>query len=506
MKKNIFSPKDVRQIKALGISPADVEKQLAAYRHGANYLKLNRPCAVEDGILSLAPVQRKQLIDLYESEAGRCRIIKFVPASGAASRMFTDWFSASERGGFGSKELDRKFFRDIRKFPFFHFITENKSAAEFLERKDISGLLKFILGKKGLNYGNLPKALIPFHRYPEGKFRTALEEHLAEAAGYAAGADGASRLHFTISEEHKRTIAQYLKKIIAKDEGICRGKYKVALSVQSVSTNMIAAGKNNQPLRDDKGELVFRPGGHGTLLANLNGLNADLIFVKNIDNIVPERLSEKNIPYKKMMGGMALKIQKEIFTFLCTLEKEEQDGSEIDRIVAYCSQTLNIVFPLGFVKQTKKRKVQTLFSLLNRPLRICGMVKNDGEPGGGPFWVEERDGTQTLQIVESAHVDKRVPQQAAIWDRAGYFNPVDMVCCIKDYQGDKFILDNYVNKDAYLITVKSEKGITFKALEVPGLWNGGMACWNTVFVELPLIVFNPVKTVYDLLRPQHLAF
>ena len=225
--------------------------------------------------------------------------------------------------------------------------------------------------------------------------------------------------------------------------------------------------------------------------------------MKNIDNIVPELLSGKNSPFKKMLGGMALKITQENFAFLRSLDAGEPDLAEIDKVVAHCSQSLNIVFPQSFIKQAKKKKVQTLFSLLNRPLRICGMVKNDGEPGGGPFWVEEKDGTQTLQIVEGGHVDKRKPQQSAIWAQAQYFNPVDMVCCIKDYQGDKFILDNYVDKNAYLITTKNEKGIQFNALEAPGLWNGGMAYWNTIFVELPLMVFNPVKTVYDLLRPEH---
>ena len=503
MKESILSANDIRQIKALGISPAGVEEQLADYRLGSNYLKLNRPCAVKDGIVSIATAQRKKLIDLYESESGKYKLIKFVPASGAASRMFTDWFSASEKGSFGSAELDHKFFRDLEKFPFSPLIAENKTGAKLLGKKDIKSLLKFILGEDGLNYGNLPKALIPFHRYPSGKICTALEEHLKEAAGYILGSGGVSHLHFTISEEQQQNITKDLKKVIAKYEVISRKKYKVTLSVQSVATNTIAVDETNLPLRDAKGELVFRPGGHGTLLCNLNNLDADLIFVKNIDNVAPELLSKKNLPFKKMLGGLALKISQENFTFLRILEAGAPDSSELDKMVKHCSQTLNIDFPQSFAKQTKKKRIQTVFSLLNRPLRICGMVKNDGEPGGGPFWVEENSGTQTLQIVEKGHVDERNSEQLAIWARAQYFNPVDMVCCITDYQGDKFILNNYVNKNAYLITTKNEKGIKFKALEMPGLWNGGMAYWNTIFVELPLKVFNPVKTVYDLLRPEH---
>ncbi|MGV8056815.1 MAG: DUF4301 family protein [Smithellaceae bacterium] len=503
MTKSIFSANDIRQIKSSGIQPDRVEKQLACYRQGPDYLQLNRPCAVGDGIVSVAPAQRKKLIDLYESEAGFYKLIKFVPASGAASRMFSDWFSAKEKGGFSSGKLDRAFFRDLNKFPFFPLIANDKTGAELLTTKDIKGLLEFILGKPGLNYGNLPKALIPFHRYSGEKLCTALEEHLLEAAGYIASAKGIGHLHFTLSEEHKQDIKKYLKKVMTKYKGVSPVKFKITFSVQSASTNTIAVDETNQPLRDAAGGLVFRPGGHGALLDNLNNLDADFIFVKNIDNVVPALLLEKIISFKKMLGGLALKIQKENFAILHNLAAGQPDKSEIDKIVEYCSQTLNIVFPRGFMKQTKKRKIQALFSLLNRPLRICGMVKNDGEPGGGPFWVEEKDGTQTLQIIESAHVDKRNSRQSGIWSQARYFNPVDMVCCIKDYQGDKFILDNYVNEKAYLITTKNEKGIKLKALEVPGLWNGGMAYWNTVFVELPLKVFNPVKTVYDLLRPEH---
>lgn len=505
MKKSIFTLKDIRQIKASGITPGYVEKQLACFRRGPDYLKLNRACVVKDGIVANTPAQRKKLIDLYESEAVRYKLIKFVPAAGAASRMFAGWFSALDTGSFGSRELDRKFFRDLKKLPFFPLITGNKIGKELLWNKNIKDLLKFILGKDGLNYGNLPKALIPFHKYQTGKLRTALEEHLLEASGYVAGTKNISHLHFTISSEYRQEIAKYLKKLIAQHEGDCREKYEITLSEQAVSTNIIAVDETNLPLRDAKGELVLRPGGHGTLLSNLNNLDADFIFVRNIDNIVPEHLSEKHLPFRKMLGGLAIKIQKQNFAFLRALDAGQPDSSGIDKITEYCLKTLNIVFPKGFAGQTKKKKIQTLFSLLNRPLRICGVVKNDGEPGGGPFWVEESDGTQTLQIVEGGHVDKRNPEQSAIWSRAQYFNPVDMVCCIKNYRGEKFILDNYINKKAYLITNKNEKGLKFKALEAPGLWNGSMAYWNTIFVELPLKVFNPVKTVYDLLRLEHLT-
>jgi hypothetical protein len=267
---------------------------------------------------------------------------------------------------------------------------------------------------------------------------------------------------------------------------------------------MLAVDENNVPLRDAAGNLIFRPGGHGALLKNLQSLDADFIFIKNIDNVVPENNLKKILPYKKMLGGLALQIQQEIFAVLRKMEDEEIGPGQISEIKNYCSRRLNIIFPRSLSKQSLKRQINIIFSSLDRPLRICAIVRNEGEPGGAPFWVEERDGNQTLQIVESGHVDKSDRKQMTMWSTAQYFNPVDMVCCTKNYKGKKFNLDNYVNNDAYLITIKNEKGRSLKALELPGLWNGAMAYWNTVFVELPIIVFNPVKTVNDLLRPEHL--
>jgi hypothetical protein len=502
-KKNLFSAEDVRQIQSSGLGIDDVERQLALFRRGSNYLRLNRPCTVKDGLLSITPAQRKKLIGLYERESGKYKSIKFVPASGAASRMFADWFGAGEKGSFDSPELDRKFFRDLRKLPFFALIDRDKKGKDYLQKKKIKEVIKFVLGKPGLNFGYLPKALIPFHLYPGGKMRTALEEHLIEAAKYVRSAGNVCHLHFTVTGEYKRDVGGFLKKILERYEKLCQTKFKITFSTQKSSTNTVAADEAGNPVRDNEGKIIFRPGGHGSLLTNLNNLPADFIFVKNIDNIAPEPLLGKNIVYKKMLGGLAIQLQQENHALLRQLESG--NAADIEVIVKYCSETLNIVFPLDFTKQTKTKKIRTIIALLNRPLRICAMVRNEGEPGGGPFWVEEKDGTQTLQIVESAHVDKKNKEQSRIWSQAKYFNPVDMVCCIKDYRGKKFVLDNYVDKNAYLISSKNEKGINLRALEVPGLWNGSMAYWNTIFVELPIIVFNPVKTVDDLLRPQHLT-
>ncbi|MGD0021390.1 MAG: DUF4301 family protein [Smithellaceae bacterium] len=504
-KMNLFSANDIRQIKALGLSRQDVDKQLNTYRRGSVFFDLNRPCTVKDGIISVTPAQKKKLIALYENEARKYKLLKFVPASGAASRMFVEWFSAGEDGSFGSPDRDRLFLQKLNKLAFFILIERNRQGKKFFDQKNIKNLLEFILLPDGLNFGQLPKALIPFHRYSSGETRTALEEHLGEAGRYIRSREGLSFVHFTVTAKYKAATAKHLKAVLKKYEKLFGVKYRITLSIQSPASNTIAVDENNLPLRDTKGRLLFRPGGHGALLKNLSSVNADFIFVKNIDNVVPEKHLEKILAYKKMLGGMALQTQKEIFAILKKMEKNELNLAQIQKIITYCSQKLNITLPLGFSQQSGKRKTQILFSLLNRPLRICGVVKNEGEPGGSPFWVKEKDSTQTPQIVEIGHVDKDKPEQQAIWSRAKYFNPVDMVCCIKNYRGEKFDLDNYVNPDAYLITSKNERGQSLKALEVPGLWNGGMAYWNTVFVELPLSVFNPVKTVDDLLRPEHLA-
>jgi len=504
-KRNLFSRKDLHQIKNLGLSVVDVENQLKSYRRGIRYLNLNRHCAARDGISIISPAQRKNLIKLFESEAGRYQLVKFVPASGAASRMFNEWFVAREKGSFGSEILNQKFFLDLDLFAFATFLKKSKKGKMLRERNDVKELLGFILGKEGLNYGDKPKALIPFHRYPSGELHTALEEHLVEAAKYICSTGNICHIHFTLSREHKKEIIDYLQTIKAKYQNTYQVKFKINFSLQSDSTSTIAVNEKNYPARNAKGSLIFRPGGHGALLKNLNDLDADFIFVKNIDNVVPENLLEHNLPYKKMLGGLALKVSREIFAILQRIAAGRTSGAEVDQFAQYCSKTLNIFFPRGFARQTKAKKLRTIFSVLNRPLRICGVVKNEGEPGGGPFWVNERNGTQTLQIVERDHVDKNNQRQAVIWMQAKYFNPVDMVCCIKNYRGEKFRLADYVDRDAFLITTKNEKGMTLKVLEWPGLWNGGMAYWNTLFVNIPITAFNPVKTVDDLLRREHLT-
>jgi len=503
MKKHSFSKRDMEQIKALGLTTSDVNKQLETYRRGPTFLKLIRPCSPGDGIRSFSAIERNRLIQLYDAEAAHYKVLKFVPASGAASRMFASWFAAAEQGSFGNAQLDRSFFADLRKMPFYPMLEKDDAVRLMLGKRDVRAVLDYILLSAGLQFGWLPKALIPFHAYRDGEVRTALEEHLGEAAGFIAGDGRICRLHFTISAEHAKAVKAFLKSMVPRYEKRCCVRFKIDLSVQSPETNIVAVDEDDLPFRDAAGRLVFRPGGHGALLKNLQRLDADIIFVKNIDNIAPDALQRKILPYKKILGGLALQLRQSVFAILRRLKEDQVNSRELKAITGFCRSELHVSFSKGFSKLKPVEKQQRIFLLLNRPLRVCGMVKNEGEPGGGPFLVQEKDQSQTLQIVESAHVNHKRVSQTKIWSRSTHFNPVDMVCCTKNYLGEKFELADYVNQDAYLISQKTEKGRHLKAQELPGLWNGGMAYWNTVFVELPLAVFNPVKTVYDLLRPQH---
>lgn len=501
----LFSAKDIAYMKRSGFNVHDVEKQLALYMTDSPSLKLNKPCRKNDGILSVTSARRKRLIDLYEQKSKKYKLMKFVPASGAASRMFGEWFFMLQNDGLDSTAFSRSFFKILKQYPFYFLIRENQQSLKFMEQKDVRHLLNFILSDQGLNFGGLPKALIPFHLYGEGNMRTALEEHILDAVQYAVGAHNTCHLHFTVSEEHQRDIMKKIKAVKRDGGKGYPAKYKISVSCQSPSTNMLAVDKNNLPARDQTGCLIFRPGGHGALLTNLNKIDADYIFIRNIDNVAPQTVWHKIVPYRKMMGGLIMQIQEEIYDSIHRLNVAHPRLSDIKKIHDFCSRKLNVHFPGHVKNQLTKDKIKYLFSVLNRPLRVCGMVRNNNEPGGGPFWVEEDDGSLTLQIVEHAHVDKGNKKQENIWSDAQYFNPVDMICSIKDYQGKKFNLSNFVDNNAYVISLKKEKGRNIKALEMPGLWNGGMARWNTVFVELPLMVFNPVKVVDDLLRPKHLV-
>lgn len=503
MMNRLLSEKDIQQIENRGLSLTAVKKQLAFFSRGVKSFEMVRPCTIDDGIFSFSSRQRNDLISFYEHNSQNYKLMKFVPASGAASRMFSEWYVAREKGSFGSKKLDKLFLNNLKIMPFFCLIEEAKNKRKIVESR-IDSVLNYILSSDGLNYGQKPKALIPFHYYRPGDMRTPMDEHICEAAYYIRDVHNHCHIHFTVAAGYKHEAVEYLKHVISKYEKLYGLKYNIQFSLQSSSTNTPAVDSNNMPLRDKAGKIIFRPGGHGALLNNLNELDGDFIFIRNIDNIAPEQAWPKIIPYRKMIGGLAMQVQEEIFAAIRQLKSTKANASVIQDIISFCSKKLNVAVPRNITRQSLEHKRRYLLSQLNKPLRICAMVRNEGEPGGGPFWILENDGTMSLQIVEKGHVNEKDKEQSKIWSQSNFFNPVDMVCAIKNYQGRKFNLFNYVNKNAYLIAQKTEKGRTIKALEVPGLWNGSMAYWNTIFVHVPLNVFHPVKMIEDLLRPGHL--
>jgi hypothetical protein len=508
MLDDLFSADHIRQIREHGLTEAQVLEQIQRFKSGAAPIRLNRPCTVGDGIISIPAGDIEGLVKYHDREAAQGRFMKFVPASGAASRMFKEWFHCLDEGSFDTEAATHAFAGDIRKFAFYedldHLMSRRGQSLEgWLEEGRYRDILAVILTAEGLNYGYLPKALLKFHAYPEGS-RTALEEHLVEAARYVKDHKRICRVHFTVSEEHRRDVEQYLSGIKKRYEQQHDVRFDIDVSVQSADTDTIAVDMENRPFLDEAGKLVLRPGGHGALLSNLNRLPAgDIIFLKNIDNVVPDHLKTPTVLHKKILGGYLIMLQEQIFRYLRRLAADFVDKSDLDQVISFCKERLHIVFPQRFTDLSLVEKRAMIFSKLNRPIRVCGMVKNEGEPGGGPFWADEKEGTQSLQIIEVFQVDTQSQAQQAAWSLATHFNPVDLVCGIRDYRNRKYDLQQFVNQEAFSVVRKSEKGRDLRALELPGFWNGSMYHWITIFVEVPLETFNPVKTVYDLLRPAH---
>lgn len=504
-----WSEKDLRRIAAEGLTVQEVDRQLALFRQGVSPVRLNRPCRVGDGIVVLPEEEQEELIAAYEEALRMRRFTKFVPASGAASRMFKEWHRFLNEEGFTEEKEKEAFFRELKRYAFFEDLRaaaarKGLDIEELIRTKADRDLLGFILTEEGLNYGNLPKALLKFHHYPD-ESRTALEEHLIEAVLYARDARNRSRIHCTISKEHEKAVRDRLERVVAGYESRLNTVLEVDLSTQEAVTNTIAVDPQFRPFRDANGDLVFRPGGHGALLQNLNSLDADIVFLKNIDNCVPDRLKPETVRWKKILAGYLMTLQDGIFRRLRLLSARDPKEADLTEIAAFCRRKLDLVTPPDFLRRSLAERGALLFKALNRPLRVCGMVKNEGEPGGGPFWVDSSGGMDSLslQIIEESEVDHGDPGQKKIWQSSTHFNPVDLVCGVRDYRGDKFDLTLFVDQARSTISRKSEQGRELLALERPGLWNGSMAFWNTLFVETPLIVFNPVKTVRDLLRPQH---
>ena len=511
-----FSEQDIQQIKNKGITPEQVEQQINQFKNGVPYVNLISAAQINDGIIKLNPEAEQVYIKLFESKINDIKSIKFVPASGAATRMFKFLFEFlteyhPEKESINayinkSKARDLQVFRvGLEKFPFYDSILKQiKTLGIDVAQLSVSELLyhfvSVMLNESQLDFGNYPKGLIPFHKY-NNDVSTAFEEHLFETALYASKLKPAE-LHFTISEKFKNKFKAEFERIEKRAEQKTGVSFEISFSYQHKSTDTIAVKPNNEPFRDKNGLLLFRPSGHGALLKNLNAINADLIFIKNIDNVVVKQYKNEVAKYKKILGGLLLKIQKKVFGYLRLLHTEVSQV-ELNEISEFLSSELNVKISEEVKKYTFAYQIEYFKEKLNRPIRVCGMVKNEGEPGGGPFWVKDKNGNISLQIVESAQINKKLKKQKKILNGATHFNPVDLVCGVKNYQGQKFDLSQYVDHQAIFISKKNKNGKELKALELPGLWNGSMANWNTVFVEVPINTFNPVKTVNDLLKSRH---
>ena len=522
MASRLFSPTDREQLHARGISEDTVLAQMALFRQGIPYTVLHRPCTIGDGLVALPAHELERLAAVYEAAALAGRTMKFVPASGAASRMFklllsflhqcqyADVQEIATQARRGDRECQEflRWMEGLQQFAFYDTLkgVMAKNGLD-LDTLAVQGQFKdtltYLLTPTGLDYANLPKGLLQFHRYAD-HCRTPLEEHLVEAAAYCRDQQGVARLHLTVTPEHASAFAAHLAAVRGRYEepGV---RFDVTFSTQQPATDTIAVDLHNQPFRDEHGHLLFRPAGHGALLKNLHALQGDIVFIKNIDNVVPDRLKAETYLYNKALGGYLLEIRRQVFASLQALSARQVSDKTVSRIFAFARQTLSIVPPVTMEQQTKAAKVAYLKSVLHRPIRVCGMVQNAGEPGGGPFWVQHADGAQSLQIVEMSQVDMHNVAQKDIVTRATHFNPVDLVCGVRDYAGQPFHLMAFTDPNTGFISIKSHQGRELKALELPGLWNGAMAHWNTLFVEVPLSTFNPVKTVLDLLRPQHQA-
>ncbi len=488
-------------------------RQIEIFEKRVPYIHLKKPAVVGDGILKLSKDESEKFRKSGEDEIAKGRAIKFVPASGAASRMFKKLQAClADNQSLTLEELKKKasagdsdcresykFISNIKKFAFvnklFQILKENG-----IENPKWSEIVQFVVNVEGLDYSNQPKGSILFHKYPDNS-RTAFEEHLVEGMNYAMSSDREVKMHFTISPEHEKLFNSIIQKFVdsKKKDQI---KFDVQYSFQKKSTNTVAVTNDNKIFRDENGNPLFRPAGHGALLENLNDLNAEIILIKNIDNVAHDRLKEETYRYKKILIGILSEIQKNTFEYLKMLESNTLNDSRIKEIKTFAESELfqDIDSRFQSLKINEKRKI--LFELLNRPIRVCGMVKNEGEPGGGPFWVEYNK-KLSLQVVEAAQINLKDSEQKKIFNSSTHFSPVDFICGVKDFNGNNFDLDNFSDPNTALITKKSKDGKELKALELPGLWNGGMANWISIFVEVPLITFNPVKEVNDLLKPAH---
>jgi serine phosphatase RsbU (regulator of sigma subunit) len=495
-----LSPSDLEQLRQRGMSPADAASQLALLRTPPPATVLDRPCSIGDGISRIEAQQQSALIDRADAVAAAGRVTKFVPASGAATRMFKDLIAAlQDRRRPSASPAARELFEQLDDFPFGEELRKAADVAGLPESEEEERRLLTTLLQE-MRYAQLPKALIPFHR--TDRQRTAFEDQLLEGMRYVRDADGRCRMHFTVATEFLSEFEQALRELRPEFNRRRRGTIlDVRFSEQDPSTDTLAIDPAGEPFRLADGTLLFRPGGHGSLIANLNALAADIVVIKNVDNILPDETTTEVVRWKRILIGHLAQLQSEVAEMLAACEPEDAPEPALDRAIAFAAFRFARRPAAGLRGNEAKRR--WIFDALDRPIRVCGVVKNEREPGGAPFWVVEPDGTRSVQIVEPSQVDSRSPEQARIFRSAGFFNPVDIVCGLRSWRGERFDLRQYVDPDAVFVSEKTHEGRELRALERPGLWNGAMAGWNTVCAEVPASTFAPVKTVFDLLRPQH---
>ena len=507
----MLSKKDLAQLSKKGISDIEFETQLENFQKGFPYMNLAGAATVGDGIVKLSEADAQEYADFFEQNSKELSMIKFVPASGAASRMFKDLidleskYDASESKKGFSKTV--KTIEKVEKFAFYDSLVklleaDNLDIHNLLNEKKYSTIASYILKTPGLGYQSKPKAMLQFHKYKEGS-RTAFEEHLVEGVQYAKMLDNTVHLHFTISPEHRELFENKMKEVLPALEEHHGVKFDIQFSEQMGKTDMVALDKNGELVRNADGSILFRPGGHGALIENLNALEADLIFIKNIDNVTTDALRGTTCLYKKALAGYLLYIQSQVFRYLRELEALSVNEITLSQIEGFAAKMLNVRFSMTHFGRSMRERINYVIRKLNRPIRVCGMVRNEGEPGGGPYWVRNEFGHKNLQIIEASQIDFENPFQVEMVQKSSHFNPVDIVCGVKTYKRNKFNLKNYVDKKTGFISQKKQNGIDMTIQELPGLWNGSMSDWNTIFIEVPIETFTPVKTLDDLLRREH---
>ncbi len=509
--ETLLTAQDRQQLNEHGIAFREIERRLAALRHGVPFARLKRPCVLDDGIQRLNPSDAPTLLRHYERARAAGRITQFVPASGAATRMFhalqaCRLTTAPARVSASDQRVLRPFLSGLPKFAFYGDLAnaldrQGCRMQSLIAQGDARPILDALLHSPGLRYAALPKGLLAFHRYAEST-RTPIEEHLIDAAACVKDDQGRVRLHLTVSPEHRETIQRHIERACRR---LARraAAWHVSCSMQHPATDTIAFDRDNRPFHDSRGHLLFRPAGHGALLSNLHALGGDLVCIKNIDNVVPDHLKATPYYYHKTLGGLLVGLQDTLFAFLSRLASDSPSSALLKQATEWARHTLALSLPDEWDTFAAAQRTQWLFTWLNRPLRVCGMVPHAGEPGGGPFWMERTDGVGALQIVEDARVNPDSPRQQDILKASTHFNPVALACGVRDYRGRPFDLHRFADHDAGWLSQKSHEGRPVKVMERSGLWNGAMATWHSVFVEIPRCTFNPVKTVLDLLRPAH---